>query len=104
MEKVYQDAPVNELTRGHEYVNEYFKIRFQNGAVKEVGDVNGTCNETIIQVLLDRMNYLNEIHEGGKFKCRENSIAITKLEEALLWLNYRTRKRLERGVEGLNKA
>ena len=30
---------------------------------------------------------------NGRFKCRENAIAITKLEEALLWLNKRTQDR-----------
>jgi hypothetical protein len=39
---------------------------------------------------------------NGKFPCRENSIAITKLEEALMWLNKRTADRVKRGVEGKN--
>lgn len=33
-------------------------------------------------------------------RCRENSMAITKLEEALLWLRKRTMGREQRGVEG----
>jgi hypothetical protein len=46
-------------------------------------------------MLLDRMNYLQ-----SKFPCRENAIAITKLDEALLWLNKRTSDRVKRNVEG----
>lgn len=38
-----------------------------------------------------------------KHPCRENSIAITKLEEALIWLDKRKKDRIERGVEGQNK-
>src|SRR4051812_14906340 len=56
---------------------------------------DGTTNEELIEVLLDRMKYLND-----KFPCRENSMAITKLDEALLWLNKRTNDTLKRGVEG----
>lgn len=58
---------------------------------------DGTTNEEVLEVLIDRLQYLN-----GKFPCRENSIAITKLEEALMWLNKRTADRVKRGVEGKN--
>lgn len=61
---------------------------------------NGTTNEEVIRVLLHRLNYLNAVWQGGRFRCRENSIAITKLEEALMWLERRTTNRVERGVEG----
>ena len=104
MNKVYVDDKMEILKPGHEYKNKYLHIRFQDGAVQEVGDVNGTCNETILEMLIDRMNYLQDIHQGGKFKCRENSLVITKLEEALHWLEHRTHKRLLQGVEGLNQV
>lgn len=76
-------------------VNHFFRIQFQNGPVKEHG-VNGCQIEDIIEnVLLPRLNALNE-----RFKCRENALAITKLEETLLWLNRRTQNRIAKGVEG----
>jgi hypothetical protein len=56
---------------------------------------DGTTNEEVLAVLIDRMNYLQ-----GKFPCRENAIVITKLEESLMWLNKRTADRKARGVEG----
>ena len=56
---------------------------------------NGTTNEEVLACLLDRLNGLQ-----AKFPCRENAIAITKLDEALLWLNKRTNERKSRGVEG----
>lgn len=56
---------------------------------------DGTTNEDVLAVLIDRMKYLN-----GKFPCRENSIVITKLEESLMWLNHRTATRKAQGVEG----
>jgi len=60
---------------------------------------NATTNEEVLKVLIDRMKYLNK-----KFPCRENSIVITKLEECLMWQNYRTQKRVEQGVEGKHEA
>ena len=63
---------------------------------KDLRTVNdGTTNEEILKVLIDRLQYLN-----GKFPCRENAIVITKLEESLMWLNKRTSDRLARNVEG----
>lgn len=70
------------------------EIGFQEGAVKEVEGRNGWQNEELIAVLIDRMKFLN-----GKFPCRENAMAITKLEEALMWLKKRTADRKDRGEE-----
>lgn len=36
-------------------------------------------------------------------QAKENAIALTHVEEALLWLNKRVDDRAERGVLGLNK-
>lgn len=73
----------------------YAKISFQKGPIKENG-VNGCHNEDLIAIVIDRLQCLNQ----GDFTCRENSIAITKLEEALMWLRKRTDDRAKRGVEG----
>lgn len=74
------------------------ELNFQLGPVKEAG-VNGCQNEQIIAVLVHRLGVLNKA-----FPCRENSIAITKLEEARMWLEKRTADRTTRGVEGTNQA
>lgn len=57
---------------------------------------NGAFVEGVIQAALQRI----EFFQGSKFKCRENALAITKLEEALHWLNARTANREKRAVEG----
>jgi len=82
----------------HHYKNEYYNIDFQEGPVGEAG-VNGCQNEDILKVLIHRMYQLQ-----NSFPCRENALAITKLEEAKMWLDYRTQKRIEQGVEGKNVA
>lgn len=60
---------------------------------------NGTTLEEMLRVSIERLRHLNT-----KLPCRENSIAITKMEEALLWLNKRTQDREARGVEGTHEA
>lgn len=71
------------------------KIHFQEGPIKECG-VNGVCNEDLINIVIERL----ESFQKSEFNCRENEMAITKLEEALLWLRKRTMARERRGVEG----
>jgi len=78
---------------------EYIKIKFQCGPIKE-HDENGTTIELVAQVLIDRL----EGFQKGPFKCRENALAITKFQEAIHWLEDRTKGRQDRGVEGTNKA
>lgn len=68
------------------------KTRDSDGYFKTVA--TGTTNEELIDVLLDRLRTIN-----AQVPCRENSLAITKLEEANHWLQARTRDRVERGVE-----
>jgi len=60
---------------------------------------NGAFVETVIAAAKQRIEFYQEAH-NGKFKCRENAIAITKLTEALFWLNKRTQDRENRNVEG----
>jgi hypothetical protein len=73
-------------------------IHFQEGAIKEHG-VNGVCNEDLIAMVICRLEHFNQ----SEFRCRENAMAITKLEEALLWLRKRTMGREQRGVEGTHQ-
>lgn len=71
------------------------EIHFQEGPIKEAG-VNGVCNEDLIAMVICRLEHFNK----SEFSSRDNAMAITKLEEALLWLRKRTIGRENRGVEG----
>lgn len=75
------------------------EIHFQQGPIKEDG-VNGVCNEDLLLMVLLRLRMFNQ----GKFSCRENSMAITKIEEAVMWLRKRTEDREFRGVEGTHEV
>lgn len=103
------------ITEGHKYVLKSFEgtnpqtIQFiEKEGVKDdkgyfTGELitinDGTTNEEVIEMLINRLTFLN-----NKFPCRENALAITKLEESLFWLEKRTKNREKRGVEGKHEA
>lgn len=70
-------------------------IHFQNGPIKEAG-VNGVTQEVLLAIVADRLRSF----QAGPFACRENALALTKIEEAQHWLQKRTMERMRRGVEG----
>lgn len=70
-------------------------VNFQNGPILEAG-INGVQNEDLLAIVIDRL----EGFQSGNYACRDNAIALTKCQEALLWLQKRTRDRQSRGVEG----
>ena len=74
------------------------QLDFQQGNPKD--GANGITDEALIAVVIDRLRQFN----AGELRCRENSLAITKLEEAMLWLLARSYRRVARGVEGTQGA
>ena len=97
-------------------------IEFQNGPIGSPADMNGISNEALLAVVIDRMRGFQhqrlgelthpaqgeagsfDFNSRGQYACRENAIALTHLEDALMWLQKRTRDRMARGVEGTHKA
>ena len=78
-------------------------ISWQNGPLGRDSDrvePNGAFVENVIYAALKRLEHYQET----QFKCRENALAITKLEEALHWLNSRTARREEAKVEGTHQG
>lgn len=73
----------------------YTQIKFQNGPIAEEG-VNGLTQEALLAIVEDRL----KCFQAGPYSCRENAVALTKVQEAMMWLNKRTADRVARGVEG----
>jgi hypothetical protein len=73
-------------------------VSFQNGPIQEYG-VNGISNEALLAIVEDRLAGF----QSGQYACRENALALTKIQEAMMWLQKRTRDRVARGVEGTNQ-
>jgi len=59
--------------------------------------MDGVSNEEVLDVLLDRMYYLQ-----NTMPCKENEQVITKLQEAQMWLHKRTALRKSQDVEGFH--
>lgn len=73
-------------------------INFQSGPINEVG-VNGMTQEVLLAIVADRLRSF----QAGPFACRENALALTKIEEATHWLQQRTLRRMRAGVEGTHQ-
>ena len=75
------------------YLGSEQRIKF----VKKEADgiTAGLQSEQILLALIDRHKKLNTL-----FPSREGALAITKMEEALHWLEARVKERIARGVMG----
>lgn len=73
-------------------------IQFQNGARNEEGSISGVLDTDLLEIVRDRLIGFQQ----GKFATRYNSLALTKIEEALMWMNRRVEDRIERNVLGTN--
>jgi hypothetical protein len=89
----------------HEYIihlnngSEPIELDFQKGGIPEFG-VNGVTHEMLLAIVIDRLRCFQE----GPYPCEENQRALKAASEALGWLQVRTLRRIERGVEGEQKA
>jgi len=78
-------------------VSASFPLRFQVGPYGENAP-NGITTEALVLVLIDHLKGF--VAAGAPFPTRETSLAITKFEEGLMWLQARQHDRLRRGVQG----
>jgi hypothetical protein len=99
----YAEAIVNgDHPAGGTVPSRALYIRWQDGPIGEHGE-NGVQIEHVLEACRDRLLFLNTA-SNGRFSCRENSLAITKVEEALHWLNARTARRQRQGTEGTHSG
>ncbi len=73
-------------------------FQIQSGPIKQFGE-NGCQIDDVILWAKEKIEGFNK-----DFPCRENSLIITKLEEALLWSLKRKLDRESRKVEGTAAA
>lgn len=78
----------------------YVDIKWQDGPYRgDKGEHNGACIEEVLIDAYEHLYYLNK-----KFPCKENEMALSKIEEAVIWLDARTADRAYRGVLGKEEA
>lgn len=71
-------------------------VNWQSGAGQEK---TGAFIEEVLAVAYARLKVLNK-----KYPCRENSLALTNIEQAVLWLAQRKAERQLRKVDGKDEA
>lgn len=93
----------NGLPAGGCVFGEGIDIEWQDGPLGRDADrkqPNGAFVEDVLRAVIARIKF----YQDSKFNCRENAIALTHCETALLWLEARTKEREARGVEGTHQT
>jgi hypothetical protein len=72
------------------------QVNFQNGARNMPDSISGVLDGDLLEIVRDRLSCFQK----GDYATRENAIALTHIEEALLWMAKRADDRAERGVLG----
>lgn len=101
----------NTLEEFHDYVNsgngesdDYTELQIEGKPIIQIdwqsggtatSPKNGAFLEEVLAVVYKQLKALNT-----EFPCRENSLALTKIEEAVLWLAQRKAERESRNVYG----
>jgi hypothetical protein len=75
-------------------------IKWQQGPISDENPKNGTLVRDVLIVAHQRL----QGYQHDPLKNRETALAITHIEEALMWLDLRTADRVGRGVQGLYSA
>ena len=74
------------------------RIQMQNGARKLKGSSHGVLDTDLLEIVRHRL----QCFQNGNFASRDNAVALTHIEEALMWMNRRVEDRIEREVLGTN--
>jgi hypothetical protein len=69
---------------------------FQCGPRKDPNSLHGVIDSDLLEIVRHRL----QCFQAGEFATRENAIALTHVEEALMWMNRRVEDRIERNVLG----
>ena len=78
----------------------YTVIMMQNGARKLEDSIHGVLDTDLLEIVRHRL----QCFQKGDFATRDNAVALTHIEEALMWMNRRVEDRIERNVLGtMNK-
>lgn len=72
------------------------QVDFQTGPRCDPESKEGVNEIDLLEIVRDRIQRFQQ----GDYRCRENAIALTHIEEALLWLVKRADDRAARGVLG----
>jgi len=92
---IARQIPYNEMTQ----LEPILDIKFQDGPRNEPDSTTGVLDTDLLEIVRHRLQKF----QSGPFATRENAIALTHIEEALMWMNKRVEDRAEIGTLGTNK-
>lgn len=92
------EQPIEVIRSGYEYKTATSTIKFQEGTIPDVGR-NGVTFAELLGILWHCLKHFQEV-DNGKWNDSDNADAMEHISLALRSLHNRTRKRLDRGVEG----
>lgn len=97
---ITQDAPgPGGASHWYEFYNGEHSagfVQFQKGPRNEPGSTPGVIENAVLAVVVDRL----AAFQAGEFACRENALALTKIQEAMHWIRHRADDRAQRGTLG----
>lgn len=83
-------------THNNEDIKTSQLIFMQKGPRNEKDSVDGATNEDLLEIVRDRLKSF----QNGEYACEYNEKALEHIEDALTWLNDRTKDRAKRNVLG----
>lgn len=92
----YAIRPIEKIVDEYGEIESFSRVLFQQGARNDPNSRRGVLDVDLLEIVRDRLMCFQK----GDYSCRENAIALTHIEEALLWMNKRVDDRAERGVLG----
>ena len=102
IEEVSQEEQVRRINETVEHkldFGDYGFLQFQKGPRNEFGKNGLFIAEDVLPALIVHLKQVGDV-----LPSRETSLAITKLQEAQMWLMERRRAREAQGVSGTYKA
>lgn len=94
--KIFHD---NKITKSVHDTDKVGDIQFQEGTRGFIDSTNGVTMSDLLEIVRHQL----QCFQQGDFSCKENAVALTHIEEALMWLNKRVEDRIEREVLGQHK-
>lgn len=95
---IVSEYGVDTWSQGSNDIGIMGEIRFQNGARKLPNSIHGVLDTDLLEIVRHRL----QCFQQGEFSTRDNAVALTHIEEALMWMNRRVEDRIERNVLGTN--
>lgn len=91
--KALNECGINDINEFIKFTDGFLKCQLQVGHPGGEGSVSGCYGTHLLQAIIKLFQHYQSVNQS-----RENALVITKLQEALMWAEERTRDRERRVV------